>query len=53
MTHPLNSLKSCVFSADSFSCVGTGRIGRVELRLAMEFKLGKERSEGKRRLRDN
>lgn len=53
MIYFLNFLKFCVFFVDLFSCVGIGRIGRVELRLVMEFKLGKERSEGKRRLRDN
>lgn len=53
MAHPLNSLNSCMFSPDSFSYVGTARVGRVGLRLTVEFKLGKERSEGKRELRDN
>lgn len=50
--HPFSSVKSCVFSPDSLSCVSTGRVGRIELRLAIEFKLGKQRNEGKRGLRD-
>lgn len=52
MAHPLNPLLSYVFSPDSSSCAGIGRVDRAELRLTMEFKLGKETSKGKKGLWD-